>query len=221
MSRRLLRNLLIGLAALALIPLVLTVVYAAVPPVSTLMLARWATLRPVERQWVPLASMGPTLPRTVVASEDAFFCRHWGVDWGQLRAVMRSPGGPSRGASTIAMQTARNLFLWQGAGYVRKPIEIVLALWLDLVLSKPRVLEIYLNIVEWGPDGQFGAEAASRRDFGKSVGGLSARQSALLAAALPNPILRNPAKPGGAMLGLAARIDGRARRMQPMFDCLP
>lgn len=207
--------------AVILIPVVLVPVYAVVSPVSTLMLARWATLRPVDRQWVPLTQMGDSLPRAVVASEDAFFCRHWGVDWGSLREAITAPGGPSRGASTIAMQTARNLFLWQGAGYVRKPIEIVLALWLDLVLSKPRVLEIYLNIVEWGPNGQFGAEAAARRNFRRNVNKLTGRQSALLAAALPNPILRNPAKPGGAMLGLAARIEGRARRMRPLFDCLP
>lgn len=219
--RRPLKILLIVVIGLALVPFVLTVVYAVAPPVSTLMLARWATFRPVVRDWVPLAEMGSTLPKAVVASEDALFCRHSGVDWGSLREVLQSEGGPSRGASTIPMQTARNLFLWQGAGYLRKPFEIVLALWLDLVLSKARLLEIYLNVVEWGPDGVFGAQAAAQRAFRRNADALTGRQAALLAAALPNPILRNPAKPGGGMLGTAARIEGRARRMQPMFDCLP
>jgi monofunctional glycosyltransferase len=206
---------------LALIPVVLTLVYAVVPPVSTLMLWRWASQQPVTRQWVPLEQMGDALPRSVVASEDAFFCRHHGVDWGALREAMTMPGGPSRGASTIPMQAARNLFLWQGFGYVRKPLEIALALWLDLVLSKARILEIYLNIVEWGPNGQFGAQAASQLDFRRDVNRLTARQAALLAATLPNPKLRNPARPNGAMLGLAAGIEGRVRHMQPLFDCLP
>jgi monofunctional glycosyltransferase len=219
--RRILKTLALLLALLVAIPLVLTPIYAVAPPVSTLMLARWATFRPVERDWVPLAQMGKPLPRAVIASEDAFFCRHHGVDWGQLRAVLNQDGGPSRGASTIAMQAARNLFLWQGAGYIRKPLEIPIALWLDLVLSKERLLEIYLNVVEWGPDGVFGAGAAAQRAFGKAPSALTARQAALLAAALPNPILRNPAKPGGGMLGLASRIDGRARRIEPYFDCLP
>jgi monofunctional glycosyltransferase len=211
----------IVVAVLVAIPIVLTPIYAIVRPVSTLMLARWVTFRPVERQWVPLYEMGKALPRAVMASEDAFFCRHRGVDWGQLKEVLQQDGGPSRGASTIPMQTVRNLFLWQGAGYIRKPIEIVLALWLDLILSKERVLEIYLNTVEWGPDGQFGAAAASERAFNRQPAELTARQAALLSSALPNPIVRNPARPSGGMLGLAARTEGRVRRIGPYFDCLP
>jgi monofunctional glycosyltransferase len=215
------RTFLLALVFLLLLPFALAPLYAVVKPVSTLMLWRWATQQPVQRDWVPLQAMGPILPRSVVASEDALFCRHDGVDWGSLREVLSTEGGPSRGASTIPMQAARNLFLWQGAGYIRKPFEIVLALWLDLVLSKQRLMEIYLNTVEWGPDGQFGAQAAAMAAFKRSVGELGPRQAALLAVTLPNPILRNPAKPSRGMARLAGRLEVRVRRMQPLFDCLP
>lgn len=153
------------LVLLVAIPIVLTVVYAVAPAPSTLMIARWLTLRPVDRVWVPFESISPSLPRAVIVSEDANFCRHHGVDWGAVRTVMREGGdsGPGRGASTITMQVAKNLFLWQGAAYVRKPLEIVLAHWIDLAWSKRRVMEVYLNIAEWGPDGTFGAEAGARR----------------------------------------------------------
>ena len=101
-----------------------------------------------------------------------------------------------RGGSTIAQQTAKNLFLWPGRSVVRKALEFPLALWIDLVLGKRRVMEIYLNIAEWGPNGEFGAEAAARHAFGKSARDLSAREAALLASILPNP--RRAAPPGRA-----------------------
>jgi monofunctional glycosyltransferase len=215
------------LAALALLgilalPIVLTPIYAVVPPVSTLMLARWATGRPVTRVWTPLERIAPALPRAVLASEDALFCRHDGVDWGAIRTVMKEGGadGPGRGASTIAMQVAKNLFLWQGAAYVRKPLEIVLAHWIDLVWSKRRIMEVYLNIAEWGPDGTFGAEAGAKRAFKKSAARLSAREAALMAAALPNPILRNPGRPTARARSRAAVVASRARAAGSLASCL-
>lgn len=210
--RRSRRMLVRALAALVLLPFVLSAAYILVPPVSTLMLARWVTLRPVERVWVPIEAISPALPRAVIASEDAKFCRHRGVDWGELRTVIEEAGedGPSRGASTISMQVVKNLFLWQGFGYVRKPVEIVLAHWLELIWSKRRMMEVYLNTVEWGPDGVFGAEAISRKAFGKSAGQLTAREAALLTAALPNPVVRNSARPTRGQIRRAGTVAARA-----------
>jgi monofunctional biosynthetic peptidoglycan transglycosylase len=196
------------LILIAFLPIFLSALYAFVPPVSTLMLARWATLRPVERDWVPLSEISPHLPRAVIAGEDAWFCAHWGVDWGAIRDVFEDTWLPERGASTVSMQVAKNLFLWQGFGWVRKPIEIGLAHWLELTWSKRRIMEVYLNVVEWGPNGVFGAEAASRRAFRKPASALSPREASILAAALPNPIVRNTARPGPRLSRRAGRILG-------------
>jgi monofunctional biosynthetic peptidoglycan transglycosylase len=211
-----------ALLVLLAIPLVLVPLYAVVPPVSTPMLLRWASLRPVDRQWRPLDNLGRDLPRAVIASEDARFCDHRGIDWHELAAAMGAEGGPSRGASTIPMQTARNLFLWQGRTLVviRKPLEMGLALWMDLVWSKRRMLEIYLNIAEWGPNGVFGAEAGARRAFARPAARLGSRQSALMAASLPNPILRNPGKPTRALVAAASRIERRVRAAPDGFGCI-
>lgn len=199
---------------LALIPLVLTIVYNIVPPVSTLMLARWASLRPVERDWVPLDRVAPVLVRSVLASEDARFCQHMGVDLVELNNVIDESDGldAPRGASTITMQLAKNLFLWNGRSVIRKGLEFPLALYINFVMSKRRQMEIYLNIAEWGPNGEFGIEAASRRAFGKPAADLSARQAALLAVMLPNPHRRDAAKPGAGVSRLAARLQARIPR---------
>ncbi|WP_342360679.1 monofunctional biosynthetic peptidoglycan transglycosylase [Terrarubrum flagellatum] len=179
-----------------LVPLMLTIAYAFVPPVSTLMLARWLTFQDVDRRWISLRDMAPSVAVAVMTAEDARFCLHHGVDWDALREVLDDEDEPSRGASTISQQTVKNLFLWGGRSYIRKAIEIPMAVAFDLVLPKRRVLEIYLNVAEWG-DGIFGVEAAARRHFNKSSRILSVREAAALAAALPNPIRRNPARPAG------------------------
>src|SRR5262249_51829643 len=149
--------------------------------------------------------ISPYLPRSVVASEDAHFCKHHGIDWGALREAMRDAeeGEALRGASTITQQVAKNLFLWQGTGTLRKvldPIrklfEFPLAIWVDMVLPKQRILEIYLNIAEFGPSGQFGAEAGAAYAFGHPAAPLSPREAALLASILPNPVKRSARKPG-------------------------
>jgi len=188
--------------------LALGLAYRFVTPVSTLMLGRWATLQPVERAAVPLDGISPALPLAVIASEDAQFCAHSGVDWGALREVLEDEDEPSRGASTIPMQTAKNLFLWPGRSYVRKALELPIALYIDLIWGKRRMMEVYLNIAEWG-DGVFGAEAAARRHFGKGARQLSRAEAALLAAALPNPRVRNPARPSARHRLLANRLLAR------------
>lgn len=174
------------------------------------MLARWLTGQDVTRRVVTLSEIAPALPQAVIASEDARFCVHRGVDWDALREVLgdADEDGPSRGASTVAMQTAKNLFLWSSRSYIRKALEIPLALYLDLVWGKRRTMEIYLNVAEWG-DGIFGAEAASRRHFGKPARELSRREAAFLATALPNPFLRDPAKPSRRQRELATILLAR------------
>ncbi|MCO5132059.1 MAG: monofunctional biosynthetic peptidoglycan transglycosylase [Xanthobacteraceae bacterium] len=194
-------------------PYVLTVLYAGGHPVSTLMLWRKATGAAVERRWIDFKDIAPVLPRTVIASEDARFCSHRGVDWTAMREVLADAedGDVGRGGSTITQQVAKNLFLWSGRSYVRKGLELPLALWIDLVLPKQRILELYLNIAEWGPDGQFGVNAGAHYAFGRSAGNLSPREAALLAAMLPNPHVRSARKPGPGMRRLAGTYMARAR----------
>jgi monofunctional glycosyltransferase len=133
------------------------------------MLARWMEQETAERNYVPLWRVSENLRNAVIVSEDTRFCQHHGVDWGALRYVIDHPGaaGPKRGASTIPMQTAKNLFLWPSRSYLRKVIEIPLALLIDLEWPKKRTLEVYLNLAQWG-DGVFGAEAAARHYFHKA-----------------------------------------------------
>ncbi len=199
----------------------LVLLYAAVPPISTLMIARTLRGEAYERDYVPLSAVAPAAVAAVLSSEDARFCRHHGVDWAALHEVLdeADEDGPARGASTITMQTAKNLFLWPGRSALRKGLEIVVALGLDAAWPKRRVVEVYLNIAEWG-EGTFGIEAAARRYFGKSARTLDAREAALLATALPNPIRRDPAYPGPLQRRLAANLIVRARDSAPWLDCL-
>lgn len=190
--------------ALALLPTGKLIYDGSRQAVSTLMIGRWVTGRPVDRQWVPLGGVSAHLVDAVLMSEDGQFCAHDGVDWVQLHEVMNDPDGPSRGASTITMQVARNLYLWNGRSVIRKGLEIPLALLLDKIWSKKRIMEIYLNIAEWGEAGVFGAEAAARHDFGKPASQLTLREAALMATALPNPFLRHPAHPTRTHRELAA-----------------
>jgi monofunctional biosynthetic peptidoglycan transglycosylase len=210
----------VGLA-LALGFAALILVYRFLPPISTLMLARWLEGETVERHYVPLERVSGFLRAAAIVSEDARFCEHNGVDWGALRWVIDHPGanGPKRGASTIPMQTAKNLFLWTSRSYIRKAIEIPLALLIDLEWPKRRILEVYLNLAEWG-DGIFGAEAAARHYFHKSADRLDAREAALLATALPDPRHRNAMRPSRRHLWLAARVMAHARTAGPLVECV-
>jgi monofunctional glycosyltransferase len=210
---RLARNVLLILLAALLLPYLLTPLYRAGHPVSTLMAWRWLTGAAVSRQWVDFGAISPSLPRSVVASEDAKFCSHHGIDWNALRDVIdeAEDGEVARGGSTITQQVAKNLFLWPGRSVVRKALEFPLALWIDWVLPKQRILEIYLNIAELGPSGQFGAEAGSAYAFGRPASGLSPREAALLAAILPNPVRRSARSPGPGLRRLAATYMARAQ----------
>jgi monofunctional biosynthetic peptidoglycan transglycosylase len=195
-------------------PYLLVPLYSIVDPVSTLMLWRWVTGERVERTVIPLERMGPYLPVAVLVAEDGRFCSHYGVDFQEIREALDTADelGELRGVSTITQQTVKNLFLWPSRSYVRKALEVPLSMWLDFVLSKRRVMEIYLNIAEWGPNGEFGAEAAARRAFAKPAATLGPREAALLAAALPNPIIRDPRRPGPGLHRLAGLYEARAAR---------
>jgi monofunctional biosynthetic peptidoglycan transglycosylase len=193
-------------AGIGIFYLVLILAYRIVnPPFSVLMLGEWLTGGSVTQTWVPIEKISPNLVKAVIASEDGRFCEHWGVDW---VAMADAWADGNRGASTIPMQTSKNLFLGSSRNYVRKAFEIPFSYVTTLVWPKRRMLEIYLNIAEWGP-GIYGAEAAARHHFKISATKLSPYQAALLAASLPNPNKRKAGKPGPKTRGQAARVSRR------------
>ena len=209
-----LRALALLLLLLLALPYLLTPLYAFGQPVSTIMLWRRLTGQRVERIYVPITRIAPGLPAAVIVAEDGRFCTHHGVDLAGLRDAINQAEDldDMRGGSTLTQQVAKNLFLWPGRSYLRKALEFPLALWIDLVLSKRRVMEIYLNIAEWGPNGEFGAEAGAQRAFGKSVHDLSHYQAALMAASLPNPHDRDTRRPGPALRRLAGLYVARVEQ---------
>lgn len=191
------------------------------PPLTPLMLLRLPEAGRIDHHTVPLGAISRELQYAVIASEDNRFCLHHGVDWG---AVSEAVGeyeseGRLRGASTITMQTARNLFLWPGGGFVRKGIEVALAYVIDALWPKRRIMEVYLNVIEWG-DGIYGAEAAAEASFGKSAARLSRHEAALMAAVLPNPRRWSPAHPTPYIAERAAIIAARIDKLEGFYGCL-
>jgi monofunctional biosynthetic peptidoglycan transglycosylase len=220
--RRALRWAGIGFMVFFFTPYYLTCFYiVADPPLSALMLRRALALRSVDYEWRDLDRISPNLVTQVIASEDGRYCAHWGVDWHALGSAAGAfAGGRSKGGgSTISMQAAKNLFLWNQPSLLRKPFEIPLALYMDFVLGKRRLMEIYLNIVEWAP-GVYGAEAAARHHFHKSAASLTAQEAAQLAAALPNPKRRDAGRPGPRVFAFAQRIRERAARFRGRGACV-
>lgn len=217
--RRLVTLLMLAPLVAAGLLLALVLVYRVVDPPSTLMLGRWLTLQGVDRSAVDLSAISPELIQAVMASEDQRFCQHNGVDWGALREVVDDEEGPSRGASTISMQTVKNVFLWPGRSFVRKALEIPLAVVADALWGKRRMMNVYLNVAEWG-EGVYGAEAAARRWFGKSARSLTRNEAVMLAVALPNPIARNPARPSRGLQATARRLHGRLGQVSGLMGCL-
>lgn len=221
------RWLLTALGLLVAWPFVMTLVYTVLPPpITNLQITRLFSGNRLTKDWVNFTAISPHLARAVIASEDARFCEHHGVDWIEFQEVVDEvfddDEEPIRGASTISMQTAKNVFLWEGRGplgVVRKVLEMPVAMWMDLVWSKRRMMEVYLNVVEWSP-GVYGAEAAARQHFGKSAAKLTRREAALLAAVLPNPIKRRAGKPSRRVNRIADRIQIRMASMGPYLTCL-
>lgn len=160
------------------------------PPLTPYMTAEWIRQRHLDHNWIAIEDMSPFAPRSVVAAEDANFCLHWGFDITAIRTAL--DGGAARGASTISQQTVKNVWLWQGRSWFRKALEAVMTPVVELVWTKRRILEVYLNVAEFGT-GVFGIEAAAQQTFGISAAELSAQQAARLAAVLPDPKNRSAA----------------------------
>jgi monofunctional glycosyltransferase len=220
--RRLVVTLIILAVAVLLLPYAIAPLYRFIDPVSMPMLSRWATGKRVQRVVVPLNRIAPALRLAVIIAEDGSFCRNHGIDLGAIREAMQQSDdiGETRGASTITQQTAKNLFLWEGRSFIRKALEFPLALWLNLVLPKRRILEIYLNIAEWGPNGEFGAEAGARWAFGKSARDLDLPEAAELAAVLPNPAQRSARIPNVLVRRLAALYERRSVEFSKLDACV-
>jgi monofunctional glycosyltransferase len=185
------------------------------PPLSALMLGQKLSGQAIDQRWMPIDRISPHLLRAIILSEDSQFCSHHGIDITEMRALMLKAeltGDDSalRGGSTISMQVVKNLYLWPGKNLVRKGLEVAITLPMELLWSKRRILEIYLNIAEWGP-GIFGAEAASQFHFSKPASRLTAREATLLAVALPNPFDRVAGNPGAGTQRLAERIESRMK----------
>jgi monofunctional biosynthetic peptidoglycan transglycosylase len=200
-KRRLLRRLLLATALLLLAPVPVILLLSVMnPPTTSIIIQRtiaraWNGKRPVFPAHTPVshAQLSPNLHRAVLASEDDRFYLHHGVDMVEVRKALarRKAGGGLRGASTLTQQVAKNIFLWNGRSFIRKGLELYLAMWIELLLSKERILDLYLNLAEWG-DGVFGAEAAARTHFHKSAASLSREEAARLAAILPSPVRWKP-----------------------------
>lgn len=211
----------IVLFLLALAPFLLILVYSQInPPVTMVMLAERFSGTPVTSEWRDLPDISERLRLSVISSEDARFCDHDGVEWDTLNEMVDGylEGERVRGASTIPMQTVKNLFLWNERSTIRKAAEIPLALFANMVWSKERMLEIYLNIAEWDT-GIFGAPGAAQHYFGKDIRALQWREASLLAVTLPDPKARNPARPSAGLSRLASRLERRTRNSGDWLDC--
>ena len=216
---------LLAVFALVAVPLFAALLWikGADPGTSSLMLQQRFAGVEIDNRWVPLEAISPHLISAVLMSEDARFCSHGGVDYRELeeafdRAQERDDG-QVRGASTISMQVIKNLFLWPGKQLSRKALEIAITPAMERMWSKRRILEVYLNIAEWGP-GIFGAEAAARYHFGKSAARLTAREAALLAVSLPAPLRRQARDPGPGLNRLADVIQRRMRAASAYTRCI-
>ncbi|WP_374367802.1 monofunctional biosynthetic peptidoglycan transglycosylase [Dongia sp.] len=194
-----------------LISVLLTAVYAWLPPpVTPLMLLRVLEGNWIHKDWEAYDNISPHLPRAIIAAEDAKFCQHRGFDWESIeKAWKRNQAGKRiRGGSTISNQTAKNVFLWPDRSYIRKGVEFYFTGLIELTWTKKRILEVYMNVVEFGP-GIYGAEAAAEAHFGKTAKDLTRREAALLAAVLPNPIRWSASKPTSYIRSRAGTIQAR------------
>lgn len=210
------------LLILLLGPLALIAIGRFVPIVITpLMVIRLAEGYGLRHDWVGREAIAPALAQAVIASEDNLFCHHFGFDTAAMREQVSAwlDGERPRGASTITMQTAKNLFLWPGRDPFRKLLEAWLTPQLELLWSKERILEVYLNSVEFGP-GIYGAQAAARAFFAKDAAHLSRVEASRLAAVLPAPLEWSAARPSAYVRQRAARIQGRMAQLGGYLDCV-
>jgi len=184
-----LRSAIIGVAGMLLWIAAYTVIN---PPTTAYMIGEGRRLGGIDREWVPIDEVASVLPRSIVAAEDANFCLHWGFDMGAIRDAIED--GSTRGASTLTQQVVKNTFLWHGRSWVRKGLEALITPVVEIIWSKKRIVEVYLNVAEFD-EGVFGADAASHHYFGVSPKDLTSTQAARLAAILPNPKGRSAQNP--------------------------
>jgi monofunctional biosynthetic peptidoglycan transglycosylase len=211
-----LRKILILLALLIIAgpPLGLCMFRSINPPGTPLMTLRSLEGTPIQQEWVDLADISPHLRAAVIAGEDNLFCTHYGVDVDSLTYAYWAwrDGKPAGGASTISMQTTKNLFLWLGRTPARKLIELYGTAWMEVLWPKHRIMEVYLNIAEWGP-GIFGAEAAAQYYFKKPAAKLTRVEASRLAAILPNPLNLSPVKYSPQVWSKARTLRKRMRNL--------
>jgi monofunctional glycosyltransferase len=205
------------LAVFLLVSILLVTVFRDVPPPATpLMLLRLAQGYGIERSWRGLDRISPFLLKAVIAGEDQKFCLHRGFDAEAIEAAWeryQSGQGKLRGASTISMQTAKNVFLWPGRDWLRKALEAYFTALIELAWGKQRIIEVYLNVIEWG-SGIYGAEAASEHYFKKPAAELSPHEAVRLAAVLPDPLDRSASRPG-------PEVAARSRFLVEQIPSLP
>jgi monofunctional biosynthetic peptidoglycan transglycosylase len=223
---RLIANLFTTLGLLLIVaPVLATVVYRFVPPpITILMIERMFEGHGLDRRWIPMTQMAPSLPRAAIAAEDARFCSHNGFDFDAIEKAAshndRKPGR-IRGGSTISQQTAKNVFLWPERSWVRKGFEAYFTLLIELIWGKHRIMEVYLNTVEMGP-GVYGVEAAAQKYFHTGAASLTPTQAARLIAILPSPLKWQVIDPGAYVRRRDRKIgaaEGTVRRLGSA-DCV-
>lgn len=204
----------LGLALVLLLAVWIGLYRVVPPPGGAYMAAEWWRLGSIERDWVAIEQISPDLSRAVIAAEDARFCAHWGIDLEAVAAALaaNAEGGRVVGASTITQQVAKNVFLWPTRSWLRKGLEAGLAVMIEALWPKRRILEVYLNVAEFDA-GVFGAEAAARHHFGIPARELSLAQAARLAAVLPNPKGRSALRPSPRMRARAQAIAEGSRTL--------
>jgi monofunctional biosynthetic peptidoglycan transglycosylase len=203
-------------------PPALVLIYRDVaPPGTLLMVIRLFEGEGIKKEWVPLEKVSRHVPVAVIALEDNLFCEHDGFDWAAIfdaAADQLRGDGPIRGGSTISQQTAKNVFLWPGRNYVRKGLEVPFTYMMEWWWGKRRIMEVYLNVIEWGP-GIYGVEAAAQAYFNKPARRLTRREAALLAAVLPNPRRWSPARPTARIKRRANSAIYRMSRLGTRANC--
>jgi monofunctional biosynthetic peptidoglycan transglycosylase len=216
-SRRIRRRL-VALLMFALVfglagpPLAVLIYKVVPPPITWLMIERLAQGQGLHKHWAPLDDIDPSLPNAVIAAEDQRFCQHHGFDFKAMQAAMRANArspGKLRGGSTISQQTAKNVFLWPGRDYVRKGLEAYFTVLIETLWGKRRIMEVYLNVAEWGP-GTYGADAAARRYFHEPASDIDLGEASRMAAILPSPLTWKAVDPGRYVQKRSRRIDAAA-----------
>jgi len=205
-------------------PVIVVAVYRFVPPpITYLMVQRAFEGRGFDRRWVPLGQISPHLVRTVIAAEDARFCEHHGFDFDAIEKAMTAnqAGRKLRGGSTISQQTAKNVFLWPQRDWLRKGLEAWFTVLIEVGWGKQRIMEVYLNSIEWGP-GVYGAEAAAQHNFKARAKDLTPAQAARLAAIVPKPLSWRAARPGPYIQRRSGKItrNVRAVRREGLTACV-